>query len=95
VSDSTTDVDASRFARFRGSLTRRDWTSLGGMYGFIILLHVVGFGVLLGFVVPNHYQLGGDHPVFSIGVGILATRSGFGTHSTRITSRPSTTRRGS
>jgi nickel/cobalt transporter (NiCoT) family protein len=72
VSDSTTAVDASRFARFRASLTRRDWTSLGGMYGFIILLHVVGFGVLLGFVVPNHYQLGGDHPVFSIGVGILA-----------------------
>jgi high-affinity nickel-transport protein len=72
VSDSTTAVDASRFARFRGSLTRRDWTSLGGMYGFIILLHVVGFGVLLGFVVPGHYQLGGDHPVFSIGVGILA-----------------------
>jgi len=72
VSDSTTDVDASRFARFHGSLTRRDWTSLGGMYGFIVLLHVVGFGVLLGFVVPNHYQLGGDHPVFSIGVGILA-----------------------
>ena len=72
MSDSTTDVDASRFARFHGSLTRRDWTSLGGMYGFIVLLHVVGFGVLLGFVVPNHYQLGGDHPVFSIGVGILA-----------------------
>ena len=72
MSDSSTDVDASRFARFHGSLTRRDWTSLGGMYGFIILLHVVGFGVLLGFVVPNHYQLGGDHPVFSIGVGILA-----------------------
>jgi nickel/cobalt transporter (NiCoT) family protein len=72
VSDSTTAMDASRFAQFRGSLTRRDWTSLGGMYGFIILLHVVGFGVLLGFVVPGHYQLGGDHPVFSIGVGILA-----------------------
>ncbi len=72
MSDSTTAVDASRFARFRGSLTRRDRTSLGGMYGFIILLHVVGFGVLLGFVVPNHYELGGDHPVFSIGVGILA-----------------------
>jgi high-affinity nickel-transport protein len=72
VSDSTTAVDASRFARFRASLTRRDWTSLGGMYGFIILLHVVGFGVLLGFVVPNHYNLGGDHPVYTVGVGILA-----------------------
>ena len=72
MSDSTTAVDASRFARFRGSLTRRDWTSLGGMYGFIIVLHVVGFGVLFGFVVPNHYQLGGDHPVFAVGVGVLA-----------------------
>jgi nickel/cobalt transporter (NiCoT) family protein len=72
VSDATTAVDAPRFARFRGSLTRRDRTSLGGMYAFIVLLHVVGFGVLLGLVVPNHYQLGGDHPVFSIGVGILA-----------------------
>ena len=72
VSDSTTAVQASRFARFRRSLNRRDRTSLAGMYGFILLLHVVGFGVLLGFVVPNHYQLGGDHPVFTIGVGILA-----------------------
>ena len=72
MSDSAMEVDAPRFARFRGSLTRRDRTSLGGMYGFIILLHVVGFGILLGFVVPNHYELGGDHPVFSIGVGILA-----------------------
>jgi high-affinity nickel-transport protein len=72
VSDSTTAVDASQFALFRGSLTRRDRTSLAGMFGFIILLHVVGFGVLLGFVVPNHFQLGGDRPVFSIGVGVLA-----------------------
>jgi nickel/cobalt transporter (NiCoT) family protein len=72
VTDAPTAVDASRFAQFRGSLTRRDRTSLAGMYGFILLLHVVGFGVLLGFVVPNHYQLGGDHPMFTIGVGVLA-----------------------
>jgi high-affinity nickel-transport protein len=42
------------------------------MYGFITLLHVVGFIVLLILVVPHHYRLGGSHPVFSIGVGILA-----------------------
>jgi high-affinity nickel-transport protein len=71
VTDATA-VDASGLARFRASLTRRDRTSLAGMYGFVVLLHVVGFGVLLGLVVPNHYQLGGDHPVFTIGVGILA-----------------------
>jgi len=57
---------------FRKSLNRRDWVSLAGMTGFILLLHVVGFAVLFGFVLPNHYQLGGDHPEFTIGVGILA-----------------------
>lgn len=62
----------STFARFRRSLNRRDWRSLGGMAGFIVLLHVIGFGVLFGFVVPRHYHLGGDHPVFTIGVGLLA-----------------------
>ena len=57
---------------FRHSLNRRDWASLGGMAGFILLLHLIGFGVLFGLVVPHHYQLGGDHPVFTVGVGLLA-----------------------
>jgi high-affinity nickel-transport protein len=72
VSDIRVAAPASSFTRFRRSLTQRDWRSLGGMLGFIILLHVVGFGVLFGFVIPNHYHLGGDHPVFNIGVGVLA-----------------------
>ena len=63
---------ASRWARFRDGLSRSDRRSLGGMAGFIVLLHVVGFGVLFGLVVPAHHQLGGDHPVFTVGVGVLA-----------------------
>jgi high-affinity nickel-transport protein len=65
-------VEASSFTQFRRSLSRADWRSLSGMTGFIVLLHLVGFGVLFGLVVPQHYRLGGDHPVFSVGVGILA-----------------------
>ena len=42
------------------------------MTGFIVLLHVVGFGILFGLVAPAHYSLGGDHPTFTIGVGVLA-----------------------
>ena len=42
------------------------------MSAFILLLHVVGFGVLFALIVPEHYALGGDHPVFTVGVGILA-----------------------
>ncbi len=61
-----------RLRTFRHSLTRRDRAALGGMTGFIVLLHLIGFGILFGLVVPNHYHLGGDHPVFNVGVGILA-----------------------
>ncbi|WP_425588426.1 HoxN/HupN/NixA family nickel/cobalt transporter [Streptomyces tremellae] len=53
-------------------MTPYDRRSLAGMVGFIVLLHVVGFGVLFGLVAPKHYHLGGDHPVFNIGVGVLA-----------------------
>ncbi len=65
-------VNGSSFAGFRGSLTGGDWRSLGGMAGFILFLHVLGFGILFGFVVPEHYPLGGDRPLFTVGVGVLA-----------------------
>jgi high-affinity nickel-transport protein len=58
--------------RFRRSLGGQDRRALAGMAGFIVLLHVLGFGILFGLVIPQHYPLGGDHPVFSIGVGVLA-----------------------
>ena len=42
------------------------------MGGLIVTLHVIGFGVLFGFVLPHHFRLGGGHPVFSVGIGVLA-----------------------
>jgi nickel/cobalt transporter (NiCoT) family protein len=69
----TEDIPArERLRQFRRSLSTRDWTSIAGMYGFIVALHVVGFAILLGLVAPKHYQLGGDNPVFTVGVGLLA-----------------------
>ncbi|KPM55445.1 nickel transporter [Frankia sp. R43] len=62
----------ARLAQFRLSLTSTDRRSLAGMGGFIVLLHVVGFVVLFARVTPHDYQLGGDHPVFTAGVGVLA-----------------------
>jgi high-affinity nickel-transport protein len=64
--------DPGPVARFRRSLDRRDRRSLAAMSGVIVALHVLGFGVLFGLVVPQHLHLGGDHPVFDVGVGILA-----------------------
>ncbi len=61
----------SAYRRFRDSLTRQDWTALAGMYGFIVVLHVLGFGLLFAVVVPAHLSLGGDG-FYDVGVGILA-----------------------
>lgn len=72
TSESTDSVAVRSFAQFRRSLSGADKRSLAGMYGFIVALHLIGFGVLFVFILPQHYQLGGDHPVFTLGVGILA-----------------------
>jgi nickel/cobalt transporter (NiCoT) family protein len=69
---STRDVQNPPFSQFRKSLNRHDWTVLGGMFGFILVLHIVGFGVLLLLVVPQGYQIGGTTGVYGIGVGVLA-----------------------
>jgi len=60
-----------RIARFLRTLNRKDRTSLAGMYGFIIVLHLIGFGILFGLVVPYHYHIGSSG-VFDVGVGVLA-----------------------
>ena len=43
---------SGRTARVRNSLSPGEWTSLGGMAAFILLLHVVGWGVLAAIVAP-------------------------------------------
>ncbi|PZS35456.1 MAG: HoxN/HupN/NixA family nickel/cobalt transporter [Pseudonocardiales bacterium] len=64
-------VSGSGFARFRASLNREDRVSIAGMYGFIVFLHLIGFGVLLLFVVPRGYNLGATG-IYGVGVGVLA-----------------------
>src|SRR4051812_36443876 len=66
------DVGDASFAQFRKSLNRHDRTVLGSMYGFILLLHLLGFGVLLFLVVPQAYDLGGTTGVYGVGIGVLA-----------------------
>ncbi|CAO5162194.1 Nickel transporter NicT [Frankia sp. AiPs1] len=63
---------AARAAQFRASLTAADRRSLAGMGSFVVLLHAVGFVVLFALVTPHDYRLGGDHPIFTAGVGVLA-----------------------
>jgi high-affinity nickel-transport protein len=56
--------------RVRRGLTRSEWTTLGGMAGFIVVLHVVGWFTIIALVAPHHYSLGTK--TFGLGVGLTA-----------------------
>jgi high-affinity nickel-transport protein len=60
----------SLVSRVRRGLTRKEWTTLGGMAGFIVVLHVVGWFTIIALVAPHHYSLGTK--TFGLGVGLTA-----------------------
>ncbi len=55
-----------RIGQLHRSLDGRDWRRVRWMTGSIVLLHVIGFGVFIAFVVPGHYK------GLGIGVSVLA-----------------------
>ena len=61
----------SRIARIKAGLTREQWRAVFGMGVVILALHLIGFGLLFGLVVPNHLSLG-SAGVFTVGVGLTA-----------------------
>ena len=63
-------ADGRPVRRFIASLTRRDWRRLGAMFGFITLLHALGWGVLLFVVAPEHLSIGAK--TFGVGLGLTA-----------------------
>jgi nickel/cobalt transporter (NiCoT) family protein len=68
----TLTVEApSRLASARQALSSREWASLGGMAAFVLLLHVVGWGVLVAIVAPQHLQVSSTQ-VFGVGLGLTA-----------------------
>ena len=52
------------------ALSRDEKRSLLGMGGFILLLHLVGWGVLIGLVTPQGYTVGGQ--LMGVGLGVTA-----------------------
>jgi high-affinity nickel-transport protein len=57
--------------RVKAALTPSEWRRVSAMAGAVVLLHVLGFGTLLLFVVPRHFSLG-HAGVFGLGLGITA-----------------------
>jgi nickel/cobalt transporter (NiCoT) family protein len=62
---------ASAFTRVRDSMTGAEWRRAGAMAAVIAGLHVVGFGILILVVAPQHYKLGAAG-TFAIGTGMTA-----------------------
>ncbi|MDX6285784.1 MAG: nickel/cobalt transporter (NiCoT) family protein [Frankiales bacterium] len=54
----------------QASLSPAEWARAAGLAGGVIALHVIGWGVLLLLVVPNHYHVGNE--VYGIGLGVTA-----------------------
>ncbi|NMH99148.1 HoxN/HupN/NixA family nickel/cobalt transporter [Pseudonocardia acidicola] len=50
---------------------RTDWFHIAGMAGFVLLLTVTGWLVLVGVVAPGHFSLG-DQGTFGVGIGLTA-----------------------
>ncbi len=66
-----TRAAGGRWARIKAGLTRSQWTTVAGMAAVIVGLHLVGFGLLFGVVVPHHFDLG-QSGALGVGVGITA-----------------------
>jgi high-affinity nickel-transport protein len=58
-------------SRAGSTFSRAEWRSIGGMSAFVLLLHLVGWGVLVFAVAPANYQLGSTG-VLGVGVGLTA-----------------------
>jgi len=61
----------ARLRRARGALTRAEWWRVGGMAAVVVGLHVAGFALLFGVVLPAHLSMG-PAGAFTAGVGLTA-----------------------
>jgi nickel/cobalt transporter (NiCoT) family protein len=61
----------SRWSRLRAALTPAEWRRAAVLAAIVGGLHVAGFAILLGAVVPAHYDLG-QSGVFGLGIGLTA-----------------------
>ena len=67
----TSEVSDTEPGRTRRRLSRGEKRSLVGMFAFIALLHVLGWGTLIGIVAPEQYAIG-DAGVLGVAVGLVA-----------------------
>ncbi len=67
---STLVPTATRRERVRATFSPREWKRLFGMFGFIVVLHVLGWGLLI-YASSRHFNLGSGK-MLGVGTGVLA-----------------------
>ena len=55
----------ARWTRLCNALTPREWSRIAGMAVFIVLLYVLGWGIFIVAIVPQHFKL--------LGIGVAIT----------------------
>ncbi|MFH9090429.1 HoxN/HupN/NixA family nickel/cobalt transporter [Streptomyces sp. NPDC017673] len=59
-----------RLSTVRRSLTKAEWSRLGGVFAVIAALHIIGWGILITVVAPHHFTVG--QKGFGVGIGVTA-----------------------
>ncbi len=68
--DTELSISRSMTSRMQ-KISPAEWRSIGGMGAFILLLHILGWGVLVAIVAPHQYQISSGQ-VLGIGLGLTA-----------------------
>ena len=65
----------SRMRRIGADLNRREWGRLAAMFGFIVAVNALGWGIFVLYVMPHHfdYQGEGGSPGLGVGLGVAVT----------------------
>ena len=66
----TTVTLPTRRERIRSAFTPLEWRRLFSMFGFIVVLHALGWGLLI-YASGQHFSLG-SHKMLGVGTGVLA-----------------------
>ena len=64
----STSNAGSRIGRVRASMSAEEWRRAGWLAFAVVMLHVVGFGLLFGVVVPRHLSVSGTGAFIFTGV---------------------------
>jgi len=60
----------SRLRRMGTDLSGREWARLVAMFGFILAVNVVGWGIFVLYVIPHHFDYRGEGDARGLGIGL-------------------------